>query len=152
MATKIGFDCTKEKNIETIRKKREDKEAEEAAKEERKKVRLEQKVERDNQAAAEAERNKLEKEAKLGARKKLVDDAVDVIRPQIQDGEVSGGELKKSLIEAGITPKAVTDAQSAMEPKFMEGVWSSDEKKEADNWLVAAKTYLKTRNREDMNS
>jgi hypothetical protein len=145
VASKIGVDCTREDTIQDIRKQREDKEAEEAAKEERKKVRLEQKVEKDKQAAAEAERKKLEKAAKVGARKKLVDDAVDVIRPLIQDGEVSGdteGEVRNSLIEAGITRKAVSAAKSAMTPKFMEGVWSSDEKEEAEKWLDAAKTYL----------
>ena len=152
VATTIGLDCTAEETLQMIRKKLEDREAEGAAKEQRKKVREEEKVERTKEAAAEAERKKIEKEAKQGVKKKLVDDAVGVIRPLIQDGEVRGamvGELKDLLIEAGITLKAVTDAQSAMTPKFMEGVWSSDEKKEADKWLVAAKKYLRTKKREE---
>ena len=155
VASTIGLDCTREDNIQRIRKQREDKEAEEAAKEARKKLRLEQKVEKDKQAAADAERKESELAAKVGARKKLVDDAVDVIRPLIQVGEGRGdteGDMKISLIEAGITLKAVSAAQSAMVPKFMEGVWSSDEKKEADKWLGAAKKCLKPRKRKDMNS
>jgi hypothetical protein len=155
VASTIGLDCTREDNIQRIRKQREDKEAEEAAKEARKKLRLEQKVEKDKQAAADAERKESELAAKVGARKKLVDDAVDVIRPLIQVGEGRGDterEMKISLIEAGITLKAVSDATSAMKPKFMEGVWSSDEKEEAEKWLLAAKKCLKTGKRKDMNS